>query len=96
MRIVIRREAVADYVGLREWLNMTSPSAAARFSARIEQALQLLAEYPESGTSYVGSTRRLVIANTKYVVIYSIQAKRVVIRNITHTSRKPGYWLQGE
>lgn len=36
----------------------------------------------------------MVVPNTAYAIIYSIKANDVVVRNIAHTSRKPGYWLE--
>jgi plasmid stabilization system protein ParE len=94
VRVRVQRRAVSDYVEIREWLALASVPAAQRFEARVSAALDRLEAFPESGTRYLAGTRRMVVPNTTYAIIYSIKANDVVVRNIAHTSRKPGYWLE--
>lgn len=94
MRIVTQRSALSDYVEIREWLAAGSEAASRRFARQVSAALDQLERYPESGPEYLLGTRRLVISNTRYAILYSITGDRVVIRNIIHTSRKPGFWLE--
>lgn len=94
MRVVVQPSAIENFVEIRGWLAADSDAASRRFIERVSQALDQLEAYPESGTTYMAGTRRLVISHTRYAIIYSITAGQVVVRNIAHTSRKPGYWLK--
>jgi len=73
-----------DYITLSN-----SEEVAARITMHIATSLQRLATFPMSGRpDRVPGTRELVISNTPFVVVYSIEKARIVILAIYHGAQQ--------
>ncbi|MGA8153067.1 MAG: type II toxin-antitoxin system RelE/ParE family toxin [Terriglobales bacterium] len=75
---------------IRAFVARDKPEAAARLAIRIVAVVENLREHPYIGRAGAEpGIRELVIGGTPYVVLYRVQAGRVVISTIWHgTQRK--------
>lgn len=63
-----------------------------RFSAAIEKAAALALAFPEVGSPSVSGTRRVVVKDFPFSLIYKSFAEGIAIFAVAHQSRLPGYW----
>ena len=74
---------------IRAYVAKDKPEAAARLAMRIVAVVEALSEHPYLGR--IGTEpgiRELVIAGTPYVVLYRVQAGRVIISTIWHGAQR--------
>jgi len=74
---------------IRAFVARDKPEAAARLATRIVAVVENLREHPYLGR--VGAEpgiRELVIGGTPYIVLYRVQAGRVVISTIWHGAQQ--------
>ncbi len=89
MKIVWLRRALANLEQEADYIGETDPAAAARVLARLREAVQRLADHPESGRpGRILGTRELVVSGLPYVIPYRVSGNQVQILRIFHTSRK--------
>jgi plasmid stabilization system protein ParE len=75
---------ILDYIEAR------SPQGAERVKRRLKAAIDLLADYPESGrATNKGDLRRFVANPFPYVIFYRTAATGVVIHGVRHAARRP-------
>jgi plasmid stabilization system protein ParE len=63
-----------------------------RFTEAIEKATALTLAFPSVGSLLKGGTRRVVVKDFPFSVIYKPSAQGVMIYAVAHQSRRPGYW----
>ena len=63
-----------------------------RLAAAVEQATQLVSEFPDMGSPYKYATRRVFPRKFPFSVIYIVRELEVYVLAIAPFSRKPGYW----
>ena len=94
-RIFSAARAAADELDEAvRWYEAQRPGLGAEFYDAIREALALIAEHEEAGTS-VGRdlrTRRLLVARFPYQIVYRLTATETVILAVAHLKRRPGYW----
>jgi toxin ParE1/3/4 len=83
-----RRELTADIVFYAE----RSLTVAVRFREAVRAATAMIRESPERGPTYVHGTRRLVLQDFPYSVVYKTSPGQVTIYAFAHAKRRPGYW----
>jgi len=77
-------EQVYDHIALSK-----SEEVAARVTTRIVSRVEQLNTFPLSGRKgRVLNTRELVISNTPFIAVYTIEATRVVILAIYHGAQR--------
>lgn len=82
------REARKAY----RWYLRRSASAASRFQAALESALEQIAKAPERWPVYLHGTRYRVLRRFPYIVVIRQIVRRLQVVAVAHGSRKPGYW----
>ncbi len=87
MKVVLSRRANLDLIAQIDWLVGLSPSAALHAETVIRAGLQTLAVFPEAGRSITTAERKWVVpfGRNGFVVIYRIEADRLVIGRIFHS-----------
>ena len=76
-------ESIAYYEGVRE-------SLGEEFRATIEEYFQQIADHPEWFTKVRGEVQRAVVLRRfPFVIHFLIEAERIVILSVFHTSREP-------
>lgn len=86
------QEATAEYDAAFDWYLERSPDAALRFDAEVDRALVQIIAAPRRWASGPHSTRRFLLRQFPFTLVYREQASRIQIVAVAHTSRKPGYW----
>jgi toxin ParE1/3/4 len=74
---------------IRSYVAQDKPEAAARLATRIVAVVEALSEHPYLGR--VGTEpgiRELLIGGTPYIVLYRVQADRVIISTIWHGAQR--------
>jgi plasmid stabilization system protein ParE len=68
------------------------PSRAGIFVQEIDRAAALLVENPYLGTPYDDDVRGYVLDRFPYTIYYVIRPDHILVAEISHQSRRPGYW----
>ena len=88
MRLEWSLFAVTDREEIFDTIEADDPGAAIAMDERIEEAIEMLPQFPLSGRSgRVDGTRELVIAGTPYIAAYRIAADTIRILRVLHGAR---------
>ena len=89
MTIVWSRTAVEDLKNLRAYIEEQNPRAASKIAGAIVRRVESLTEFPGQGRpGRVPHTRELIIPETPFLVIYTVEGKTVQIVTVLHSARK--------
>ncbi len=83
-----RLEALAAH----DWYEDRSPNAADAFHASLESAGQAIADAPDRWATYLFGTRRYLMKQFPFAIVYRVAANRIEILAVAHGRQKPGYW----
>ena len=92
MRVRATPEAAAELREARAWYRRHSRQSALDLQEAFVRARRQIGEHPLSGAEYLGNSRRVVLTDFPYVIIYRVLADEVRIIAVAHTSQRPGYW----
>lgn len=88
MKIVWAETALADREAIYDYIEADNPRAAAELDRLFDLAARRLVDHPELGRpGRIAGTRELV-AHPRYLLLYEIDADRLTILAVVHTSRK--------
>jgi len=91
MRVRYTQTALREVEEILRYLSGRNPSAAAAVSARIEQVVAWLGEFPRIGYAIENEVRILPIGRYPFLIFYTLRSDEVVIRNVRHHARlRPG------
>lgn len=62
------------------------------FKLTIQRSTERLLQHPSLGAAAGHGTRRFVVRNYPYALIYRVQADSVTILAVAHQNRRPAYW----
>jgi plasmid stabilization system protein ParE len=85
-------EAANEYDAAFEWYLERSPDAALKFDTEVNRALAQILLSPQRWAVGSHSTRRFLLKQFPFLLIYRVQPAGVQIVAVAHTSRRPGYW----
>ena len=91
MAFVVRwtRLALSDLVDLRDYIAADNPAAAEAFVAKVRDAVERLADFPESGRVVperrAQGYREIIVA--PYRVVYSVVGRDVRVLRVWHARR---------
>ena len=89
MRIVWLRAAVRNLGEQLEYIGERNPPAADRLAGKIATTVASLADNPHRGRpGRVPGTRELVIPNTPYIVVYTLERDYVRIHRVLHGAQR--------
>lgn len=88
MIVVWRRQAREEFEAAIDYIFKDSPAGARKVRERILTAVSLLEMWPELGRPGRAGLRELVVAKTKYVVLYRYAPDRVTVVRVLHGMRK--------
>jgi toxin ParE1/3/4 len=86
--------ATAEYDAAFDWYLERSPDAAVKFDTEVDRALAQIVAAPQRWAAGPHSTRRFLLRQFPFTLIYRERASTIQIVAVAHTSRKPGYWKQ--
>jgi len=85
-------EAAAEYDAAFDWYLERSSDAALKFDTEVDRALGQIIQSPQRWASGSHSTRRFLLKQFPFILIYREQRAGIQVLAVAHTSRKPGYW----
>ena len=88
--LVLRRAAECEFERSIDFYEAKRAGLGQEFRATIEDSFQRIAENPEWFRKIRGDVRRAVIARRfSFVIHFLVEADRIVILSVFHTSREP-------
>ena len=91
-RVSFLASAAADAEAAEAWYRERDPDVAARFRARLDEAVAKVASAPERWSAPTAGARRVLFSEFPYALHYRRGADEVVIVAVAHQHRRPGYW----
>jgi plasmid stabilization system protein ParE len=89
MELVILARAEVEVIETQARLEDTNAGLGDRFNERVEQAFDLLAEFPELGPVYAGQFRRLLVRDFPFGIFYSVEGRRTVVQAVLDLRQEP-------
>jgi plasmid stabilization system protein ParE len=74
------------------WYRERNEIAAARFQKEIDRVVELISDRSNTGSPYVGNTRRVLLRRFPFFIVYRVRGDNVQIVAVAHARRRPGYW----
>jgi plasmid stabilization system protein ParE len=84
--------ARAEFLAEVAYYNQAQPGQGARFAAAVEEATTRALAFPLSGSPSEGNTRRVIVRDFRFSIVYRSEADGIVVFAVAHHSRIPGYW----
>jgi plasmid stabilization system protein ParE len=91
-RIRIQSQAQQEINEAFDWYFKRSPEAADEFLTEIGASLTQIASHPQLYPAHSKKTRRRVLANFPYSVIFQEKDDVILVVAVAHAKRRPGYW----
>lgn len=98
MKLLIAAEAEVEIESARQYLNQTAPKLGERFLDELSDTLDQIRLAPDSfplleTLPVKHSYRRALLKPFRYALIFEIHEDTLLVVALTHTSRRPNYWL---
>jgi len=65
-----------------------------RFINEVEKSIELIKYYPTGWHSLSQNTRRCLVKNFPYGVVYQVRENYILVVAIVNLHRKPNYWIE--
>lgn len=91
-RVRFHPEADAEVEAARQWYVERSAVAARAFATEVSWCVERVRESPERWPRYVYGTRRYLLPNFPFSLVYRVHWNEVEIIAVAHHRRKPAYW----
>ena len=91
-RIRIQSQAQREINEAFDWYFKRNPEAADAFLTEIGASLTQIASRPQLYPAYTKSSRKRVLANFPYSVIFQEKDDFILVVAVAHAKRRPGYW----
>ena len=62
------------------------------FIDEVENVLEVIEQYPSSGTKITSTERRFLVSRFPYGIVYTVEDDLIMIFAIMSLKQKPGYW----
>ena len=92
MRIRTHDEAIAEARAARLWYVEREPDVARAFMAALDRAVELIVKMPNTWPVFEAGTRRYLLKNFPYYLIYREINNDIEVLAVMHERRRPGYW----
>ncbi|HEY1683180.1 MAG TPA: type II toxin-antitoxin system RelE/ParE family toxin [Tepidisphaeraceae bacterium] len=89
MKYRISRRADRDIEEICDYIALDKPSAADRFDEKLNQTIQMLADFPGAGhiRTDVKDRRYLFWSVGNYVIAYRLEKKKLIVVRVLHGAR---------
>ncbi|MBP7553648.1 MAG: type II toxin-antitoxin system RelE/ParE family toxin [Spirochaetes bacterium] len=92
MNLVYHPEAVNEIESSIDYYNELQDGLGFKFYYELLRSIDLIKEYPKTWPIYYKKTRRILVNNFPYALIYLVTENKIVILAAMNCYRKPGYW----
>lgn len=91
-KLRIQAQAQQEISEAFDWYFKRSPEAADAFLTEIGASVKQIASHPQLYPAYTKNTRRRVLANYPYSVVFQEKEDMILVVAVAHAKRRPGYW----
>ena len=91
-RVRIQSQAQQEINEAFDWYFKRNPEAADAFLTEIGASLAQIASRPQLYPAYTKNSRKCVLANFPYSVIFQEKDDFILVVAVAHAKRRPGYW----
>lgn len=91
-RLRILAQAQQEISEAFDWYFNRSHEAADAFLTEIGASLKQIASHPQLYPAFTKNTRRRVLANYPYFIVFQEKEDIILVVAIAHAKRRPGYW----
>ncbi len=88
----IHPAALKEAISAVQWYLARNETAATKFAAELDRAVDLIVETPARWPLGEHATRKFVLQRFPYAIIYREKEKTVEVLAIAHGHRRPSYW----
>ena len=92
IRIRFHPDAEAEAEAATLWYAERSPVAARAFVAELSACVNRVEEAPDRWPNSFQGTRRYLLPNFPFSIVYRLQNGEIEIVAVAHHMRQPGYW----
>lgn len=92
MKTTLHEEAIAEGRAARRWYAERDSDVSEAFMAALDAAVEMIAKTPNIWPVFEAGTRRYLLKNFPYQLIYRGQANGIQVIAVMHSRRRPGYW----
>jgi plasmid stabilization system protein ParE len=85
--LIVRRSAEHEATEVALWYETRQPGSGRSFLRSMDAAIALIVRHPQAGPVQFGAFRRILISRYPYGVFYVVEATRIVVHAVFHTSR---------
>jgi toxin ParE1/3/4 len=89
---VFRRQARDEFDEAIDWYERQRPGLGAEFAERVQDALDRIAETPETYPIVQRDTRKAVVRQFPYSVFDRIRIDQIIVVAVFHNKRNPNAW----
>ena len=86
--------ALAEIKSAIAWYRERNPSAALKFAAEVDRAVEMILASPQRWPRGEHQTRKFVLRRFPFAIIYREKTEAVQMLAVAHGHRRPGYWKQ--
>lgn len=62
------------------------------FIDEVENVLEVIEQFPSSGTKITPTERRFLVSRFPYGIVYTVEEYLITIFGVMNLRQKPGYW----
>lgn len=92
-QVVFHPAVEGDLVAIQDDLRAFDPALPGRFVARMDEQVERIEMYPESGAALFGSYRRVLLTRFPYMIVYVVRRERVDVLAVLGVRRDPE-WIE--
>jgi toxin ParE1/3/4 len=90
--IEVHPSALEEWKMTVNWYFERNETAAARFVAEVDRAMEFLSDTPERWPVGKHGTRKFVLRRFPFAIVYREKQTAIQVLAIAHGHRRPGYW----
>lgn len=92
MKVVLHPMASMELEEAMAWYAERNPVIAEKLWLSVQLARKIAVAFPLSVAKATANTRRLILSDFPYDMIYRVQRDEIFVVAYAHHRRKPGYW----
>lgn len=92
MTIKFHSEARKEFFKAADYYEEQVVGLGDAFIKEVETVLDVIEQYPSSGTRITSTERRFLVSRFPYGIIYSVEDDLIKIFAVMNLRQKPGYW----
>ncbi|MBL7128131.1 MAG: type II toxin-antitoxin system RelE/ParE family toxin [Ignavibacteria bacterium] len=93
MKVEFIEPALVELDDAIEYHNLQSHGLGNKFFNEVLKTIELISRFPEAWTINSIHTRKAILRNFPYNLIYTVHNEKIYIIAVAHQHRKPEYWI---